>query len=375
MRIRFRLSALLIATMIIAVCLGVTMTAMRRANEQQMFCELVRAHGGDVTFRFYAVDVGGGEVAWAGDESSEGFIARRLIRHFGAERWGTVTTLTLGPQTDDIATREILSLASHRPSIQVVAFNGQTVSQDVIERLNQLPGIRQIVLRRCALKESDLSTLEAPSLHRLMIREIDTSEWTWTFLNQFSQLARVHVVEGAIDISQFATALRGRSLELLALIGTDLKGNVVPVFCLPCASIGLYDVPVTDEDLSAVTANAWLRRLALERTDVSDLAVDRLAGLSLQHLDLSYTAIGDAALLKIAQMSTLESLEVRGTRVTDSGVMQLANLKNLRSLSVSLGSGVTLGGLEQLQSLLPACQIQYVGQDGVMRWIGQDSGS
>jgi hypothetical protein len=59
MRFRFRLSALLIVTMVIAVCLGVVMTAIRRANEQQKFCEQVRAYGGEVTFRYYAVDVGG----------------------------------------------------------------------------------------------------------------------------------------------------------------------------------------------------------------------------------------------------------------------------------------------------------------------------
>jgi hypothetical protein len=74
-------------------------------------------------------------------------------------------------------------------------------------------------------------------------------------------------------------------------------------------------------------------------------------------------------------VNAYESLELAGTSITDDGILQLGNLKNLQSLSVSLGSGVTVGGLEQLQSLLPACQIQYTGEDGGVRWIGRDNGT
>jgi hypothetical protein len=83
-----------------------------------------------------------------------------------------------------------------------------------------------------------------------------------------------------------------------------------------------------------------------------DKSIAALAPLNqnITHLDLARTAVTDAAVKSIVQMSRLTRLDLRRTKITDAGVAQLAALKNLTYINL-FGTEVTDKGLASLASM------------------------
>lgn len=102
----------------------------------------------------------------------------------------------------------------------------------------------------------------------------------------------------------------------------------------------------------------WLDLSGTAVTDAALLNVGRLSNLTRLHLDR--TAVTDAGLARLHTLAQLDYLNLYGTKVSDAGLVHLASLKNLRSLYV-WRTKVTAAGVARLQSQLP----RLVVNDGV----------
>ncbi len=93
--------------------------------------------------------------------------------------------------------------------------------------------------------------------------------------------------------------------------------------------------------------------LDLARTAVTDAGLAKVANMTqLKELRLDNTGVTDAGLDHLKGLAQLEYLNLYGSKVTDTGIQKLAGLKNLKALYV-WQTGVTKAGVAQLRGKAP----------------------
>ncbi|MDH3590909.1 MAG: hypothetical protein OER88_03470 [Planctomycetota bacterium] len=124
----------------------------------------------------------------------------------------------------------------------------------------------------------------------------------------------------------------------------------------------IQDPDAADDD--AVKKLAALRRhvavLSLDSSKISDKALLEIAKLSkLVRLDIQRTSITDAAVESLAKTPPphLRRLNLYGTKITDKSIAALSRIRTLRSVFL-WSTGVSSAGVQQLSSLLPECRVQ-----------------
>ena len=86
-----------------------------------------------------------------------------------------------------------------------------------------------------------------------------------------------------------------------------------------------------------------LKSLDLADTDLSDLGMSHLAKFELISLSLFYCNISDSGLRFLADMTTLEVLNLDSRDIGDEGLLHLRNLRNLKSLDLFSGRVTDIG--------------------------------
>jgi hypothetical protein len=105
---------------------------------------------------------------------------------------------------------------------------------------------------------------------------------------------------------------------------------------------------LTDKALQALRAAGVLHALS-RASAVSGRRPTRLDDVTA--LDLSETAVTDAGLKELADLTGLTSLHLIRTRVTDAGLKEVASYEGLASLSLVLCPKVSDAGLKELATL------------------------
>jgi len=120
----------------------------------------------------------------------------------------------------------------------------------------------------------------------------------------------------------------------------------------------LADGKVTGKHLAPLKdLKGSLSLLNLRGTAITDADLAQLKDLSaLTRLHLEKTAITDAGLVHLKGLANLEYLNLYGTQVTDAGLDQLVGLKKLKKLYI-WQSKVTIVGVAKTQKTLPGLQI------------------
>lgn len=110
---------------------------------------------------------------------------------------------------------------------------------------------------------------------------------------------------------------------------------------------------VDDEQLQFISTERRLQDLCLTRTAVTDRGLEHLASAKLDRLewlDLSFTSVGDAGLLRLEPAKALRQLNLEATRISDQALKTVAKFQQLEELDLS-DTTVTDAGLAQLKSL------------------------
>ena len=114
-----------------------------------------------------------------------------------------------------------------------------------------------------------------------------------------------------------------------------------------------------DADFDKIgTVISSLVAVDLSASAITDAALVPLANAKdLRSLRLSETKVTDIGMDHVAKLLSLESLNIYGTGVTDAGLQKLAALPKLKRLYV-WQSKVTPAGIEELRKKLPGCIVE-----------------
>lgn len=126
--------------------------------------------------------------------------------------------------------------------------------------------------------------------------------------------------------------------------------------------INLSFSAVTDAGLARLAKYDQLSRLDLSYMNITDAGLQHVAKLKkLIELTLTDTPITDAGLAHLASsksLGILRTLELAGTRITDAGLAHLKSATQLQSLDLTR-CHVSATAVRKLQTALPNVHIEY----------------
>ena len=177
--------------------------------------------------------------------------------------------------------------------------------------------------------------------------------------------------------------------------GEDSVIVVQPSESLPQEPFTIDQITLTKQTLANGLPGDWperiadagrFRQLTLNGLGTTEEDVERLGDLSVKALNLSQakigdnglrliasnwpritamnvseTAITDAALDALPSLPNLGKLDIRETQVSDSGIGSLKKLKKLKWLNIT-GTQITAAGVAELRAALPYCEIVWDGE-------------
>jgi len=119
-----------------------------------------------------------------------------------------------------------------------------------------------------------------------------------------------------------------------------------------------YAEQITDEGMAAVKGWKKLKRLTLRGTKITDTTLEHLANVTtLESLDIGYAQVTDVGLDRLTPLANLKELVIGGNKLTDVGLQALRQLPGLTSLS--------LGGMQRTDSGLWTISLTEQGLDAV----------
>lgn len=176
---------------------------------------------------------------------------------------------------------------------------------------------------------------------------------------RFPKLSRVALHSDQVTNTGLSHLAQLRSLVFLDIEGTsvtteglDSLSRQQKLECLVLNFTGVCEA----EYLSALRELKRLRTLHLCDTFLTNEGVGELSSLKLTTLTLSRTSIDDVAMAHLAEMATLEWLDVEENEVTDDGLGYLAGLTRLKHLNLTrtkiTNAGLaTVGAMSLLEEL------------------------
>jgi len=140
-----------------------------------------------------------------------------------------------------------------------------------------------------------------------------------------------------------------------------------------------YAEQITDEGMAAVKGWKKLKRINLRGTKVTDTTLEHLANVTtLEALDVGFAQITDVGLDRLTPLTNLKELMVGGNKLTDMGLQALRQLPNLTSLSLGgsqrTDSGLwtislTEQGLDAITTLKDLRELRLDGMPVTARWL------
>ncbi len=140
-----------------------------------------------------------------------------------------------------------------------------------------------------------------------------------------------------------------------------------------------YAEQITDEGLAAVKGWKKLKRVNLRGTKVTDTTLEHLANVTtLEAIDVGHAQITDVGLDRLSPLANLKELVVSGNKLTDAGLQALRQFPGLTHLTLGgsqrTDSGLwtislTEQGLESITTLKELRELRLDGMPVTPRWL------
>lgn len=226
--------------------------------------------------------------------------------------------------------------------------------------------IRSIaVLQQLAISE-DAQTADAASAALRELRRSGNRSVSWRaerameFTRQWAELA-IKAMGGHVSTE---SGTDGKAVVQIKLDGlperklTALQRRALKRFDVLVISGG----KVKDDDVTFVGELTGLEHLDLRYTQVGDAALARLAPLvELRKLMLSGTQVSDTGLKTVGKMPKLQALYLSGTEVGDAGLAHLTGLGRIEELNLSQCKRVSDAGCASLAAMTSLRQLNLTG--------------
>ena len=267
-------------------------------------------------------------------------------------------------------------------NLQVVALLGNSVREDVSERIKKAFILKRIIADSGKPKATPSQMVQGRWLLCFIVLVLASliyqSCWPVRETASKSVVIADPIVEIADPIVEIADPIVEKTVRRLIkkpvgrLTEADLE-KVTKSFLgrTDITDAGLKDVAklqqleglwltgtkITNAGLKDVAKLQKLTRLGLRETEITDAGLLEVAKLQkLEQLNLISTKITDEGLIKVAKLQKLKTLFLASTQITDEGLVMVAKLQNLRSLGLN-NTKVTAVGVADLQKALPNCRI------------------
>ena len=272
-----------------------------------------------IRFRYRAlaaVKAAGGKIGFR-DDWRDGLVsrARGLPRSFVDRALANANSFIFAPSK---ATDDLLSQVAKFPLLEFLSISNSPVTDQGLLFLKDLRRLRMLDANdTCISVEGFRNAAWLPSLTSLSVGGTDVDDGIWTFLQNSSQIADLHIGE-----------TRVRSLTGLASHGT-------------LTSLCLNGLPLPRDELHHLHSVPGIRELYLNNASFIDDDTTHLSELSkLRCLALAGTKITDNGLTRLSNLTALEELIIYDTVITEDGVKAIAHLPNLRFMCLT-GTNVT----------------------------------
>ena len=161
-------------------------------------------------------------------------------------------------------------------------------------------------------------------------------------------MRRNQITDGGLGWLTELCSLRSLNLKATRIRDAGLLQHIPEMPQLEELSLAYLDI--SDEGLLALESLAWIERVDLRHTAISNNAIVSLACgklHTLRQLNLSNTVINDAALTEFLSRSQLQELSLMDTGITDAGCREIAECEWLSDLRLDL-TDVTDDGVRHL---------------------------
>ena len=141
-------------------------------------------------------------------------------------------------------------------------------------------------------------------------------------------------------------------LSVLRLRRTSISDEQLGQFItLKLRMIDLRNTNITDDGLVHLAKMRSLVDVQLEKSKITDIGIQRLAGLNLKSFNANYcTSISNRSLAVLAAMPSMEQIQLDYTKIDDAGMAVLATTSRLTRLRIR-GVDVTGAGLAHIAQL------------------------
>ena len=290
-------------------------------------------------------------------------------------RWLEIANYEIG--------REHIAKLERLPNLRELSLIGCDLSDDAMEPLTRLPGLTHLrladnpVTDAAMIHLAQLTNLERLDLSRTqltngglaILAELDKLRFVDLSHTEVTDDGLAHLAKNPFEQLRLEfTGVKGSAFESLKadrLTALSLRGSWADDAGLSAiAKLGsieylwLRGASVTDEGVSQLAKLANLRILDLGNTGVRGMAVESIAGLPIEELNLSRLPIGDRVAADLRPMTRLRVLKMVRTRLTSDGIDSITLLPSLEDLwiqktEVGDSGAAKLVGHPRLEKLRP----------------------
>ncbi len=236
-------------------------------------------------------------------------------------------------------------------AVREVDLNNCWVDNGAIEQLNVFERVDHAMFANSNVNAEGVALLSQP-LTTLVLAGTDTGDRIFPVLKKFR-------------------------LTTLDLSGTKITGEGLESLPIPerLDSLGVADMPITDEHATTIARMKRLRLLNLRSTEITAAGLSKISHLELEQIDLGQCPIKDNAIAELAKIESLERIVLSNcSGLTESCIDSLLLMKNLTDIEMinSKFSDAQLRRLKALPKLKSLAVGEMIGRD--LAGLGDDFG-
>jgi hypothetical protein len=231
-----------------------------------------------------------------------------------------------------------LSVLKDLPKLSRLHLMDSHLTAENISQLARIKALRSLELENPELPADQFCKLsQLKSVRELQMAGFSVAGDNLSFLRELPNLHRLHL-RVTTDSSAMDQVTAARNLEVFSC------------------------VRMTDADLAKLGSltRLWaIEILGGRGTSVTGETLFTLHNLPLRYLSLQQCRLSEQGLRQLTDMKTLEGLDLTWTAISDADILRLSALTSLRTLRLDCVKYVTPAGVEKLCELLPDCSIHF----------------
>lgn len=220
----------------------------------------------------------------------------------------------------------VLRGAPHLSSINLCDCG--PITDASVEHLNTFPSLQHLDLSYSEITDEVFKRLVAPKLAELVVGPTGITSDGLQHLGTFPELQSVRIVAIQLTPASFKVISKLPKLRhvlfLLSQLRPDSVASLSTAPHLQELNIHADDrgMPLTEQQAGLIGEFPHLKTLQLLDIVPTPEAIERIATLNVESLDLVRPAISDDGLMLLAKMTKLTHLSLSGTKVTSDGLIK-----------------------------------------------------